>query len=181
MNKPGRWIRSHKHFHMLFVFTHCCCIQCKQSMNKPGRWIRSHKHLDRFWGDHVGQALCRCVALWDQLPHDCLLRAMNGWWDGRTDGWMESFISSQRPLLYVMFIFKKKIKIVYLVVAILLAQDKERWDGQVIQEGDTLWIYGWWSLLKFKKKNTYGFWFFLKRFKNESSSLKNTKIQDLKI
>ncbi len=80
---------------MLFVSTHCCCTQCKQSMNKLGRWIGSHKHLDRFCGDRAGQALCGCAALWNQLPHNCLLRAMDGWRD-RWTGWMDGWKASQK-------------------------------------------------------------------------------------
>jgi len=88
---------------MLFLFAHCWCTQCKQSMNKPRRWIGSHKHLDKFCRDHAGQTLCGCVALWDQLPHDCLFHAMDGW----RDGWMDGKLHKKRqwrPLLYVIWI-----------------------------------------------------------------------------
>jgi hypothetical protein len=60
---------------------------------------------------------------------------MMGWMDGRMDGKLH-FIPTSFIICNVHFFLK--IKIVYLVVAILLAQDEERWDGQVIQEGDTL-------------------------------------------
>ncbi len=62
--------------------------------------------MDRFCGNHVGQAFCGCVALWDQLPHDCFLHAMDGWrdeWmDDETNGWKASF-RPWHPLLYVIF------------------------------------------------------------------------------
>jgi hypothetical protein len=52
--------------------------------------------------DDLGSVTPATISLlWDKLPHDCLLRAMDGW----RDGWMESFISSRRPLLFKMFMF----------------------------------------------------------------------------
>jgi hypothetical protein len=41
------------------------------------------------------------------LPDDCLLCAMDGWWDEWTDGWRDRWMkwcfTSRCPLLYIMF------------------------------------------------------------------------------